>query len=427
MFEYFTEKQKQFLQDILDYNYARINILEGSVRSGKTFISLIAWIIMVSHTNCVNNFLMVGKTLTSLKRNCLSILEALMPPSDFRYSLQSKEARIFGRKVFLEGVNDSRAEQKIRGMTLKAAYCDEVTLFSEDFFSMLLSRLSMPSSFLIGTTNPDTPYHWLMTNYLNRQDELSLKVWKFFIDDNDTIPETIRNEMKKEYTGVLYERFILGKWVQAEGLIYTEYANNTEKYIIDSIDPDRLDIVQIGIDYGASKSKTAFSAVGFANKFQELVVLDEFVSNKTDTPEKMYEAFANFFVKVESEFGPVHSCYADWGGLGQVITRGLQKYCLKNNVKTLIKDCNKYKIIERINILSRLIGRNKFKILRRCSETIQALSCAVWKDNGENVRLDDGSVNIDIIDALEYAFSSKIPLLNSIMDVLKEKSKMLIF
>ena len=162
----------------------RINILEGSVRSGKTWISLVLWAFWVATMPENGVYLMVAKTLTSLRRNCLDLLQSLVGKSSFSYSLSKKEGRLFGRLVYLEGVNDARAESKIRGMTLTGAYCDEVTLFTEEFFTMLLSRLSDDGAKLIGTTNPDNPHHWLMAKYLTRQDELSLMSMKFTIEDN---------------------------------------------------------------------------------------------------------------------------------------------------------------------------------------------------------------------------------------------------
>ena len=235
MFDGFTEKQKSFVRDVIIGDTKRINILEGSVRSGKTYVSLIAWLILLAQMPNENNYLMVGKTLTSLKRNCLSILDSIVPPKFFKYSLIKKEASIFDHKIFLEGVNDSRSEHKIRGMTLQAAYCDEITLYPEDFFTMLLSRLSQTGSKLLGTTNPDSPMHWFYQKFLTRQSEISLKTWKFLLDDNTTIETQIRNDIKKEYTGVFYERFVLGRWVQADGIIYDQFANEPEKYIISDV------------------------------------------------------------------------------------------------------------------------------------------------------------------------------------------------
>ena len=124
-------------------------------------------------------YLMAAKTLTSLRRNVLDLLTELVSGNNFSYSLSKKEARLFGRLVYLEGVNDARAEGKIRGMTLTGAYCDELTLFTEDFFAMLLSRLSEHGAKLFATTNPDSPNHWLMLKYLKRADELDLLRLRF--------------------------------------------------------------------------------------------------------------------------------------------------------------------------------------------------------------------------------------------------------
>lgn len=423
MFKDFTKKQKIFLREIITTKLSRINLLEGSVRSGKTYISLIAWLTLLCKYEQDKNFLMVGKTITSLKRNCLTLLEELCPSDCFSYSITKKEAKIFDRRIFLEGVNDSRAEQKIRGMTLQGAYCDEITLFSEDFFSMLLSRLSLPYSFLLGTTNPDSPSHWLMKKYISRKNELNMRMWKFYLDDNDTIPEDIRNNMKKEYTGVFYERFILGNWVQAEGLIYSRFADNKNDYIIDKIRVRDIDIINIGIDYGASQSKTAFVAVGFCNQFNLMVVLDEQTIEGVNKPEDLYKYVSEFYKRVEAKYGWISCCYADWGGLGQVITKGLKVYMHQHCNNAIVKDCKKYKIFERINILNRLIGASRFKIMDCCKEVIESLSSSIWNPNKENERLDDGTINIDVLDAMEYAYAPHISILRSLLDVEKVKPR----
>ena len=127
------------------------------------------------------SFIMVAKTISSLRRNVIELLEELVGGNQFKYSLSKKEGRLFGRLVYFEGVSDCRAESKIRGMSLSGAYCDEITLFNEDFFTMLLSRLSKPGAKLIGTTNPDNPNHWFKKKYLDRKDELDLLDMKFLI------------------------------------------------------------------------------------------------------------------------------------------------------------------------------------------------------------------------------------------------------
>ena len=120
--------------DFLVAEDRRINLLTGSVRSGKTYISLLMWSIFVGSMPMNVDFLMSGKTLTSLKRNCLGLLQDLVGVNNFSFSISQKSAKLFGRTIWLEGANDDRAEAKIRGMTLGGAYVDELTQVPEDFY-----------------------------------------------------------------------------------------------------------------------------------------------------------------------------------------------------------------------------------------------------------------------------------------------------
>ncbi len=245
----FTEKQKELLRIFKRGGLRRINLLHGSVRSGKTWISLVLWALWVASMPRGRSYLMVAKTLTSLRRNCLDLLEELVGREYFTYSLSRKEASLFGRRVYLEGVNDARAESKIRGMTLTGAYCDELTLFTEDFFSMLLSRLSETGAKLIGTTNPDNPKHWLKEGYIDRAGTLDMLVMQFLIDDNTTLDAEYVKSLKAEHTGVFYRRFILGEWCNAEGLVYPMF--DEAKHVLDEI-PECTEYARffISVDYG---------------------------------------------------------------------------------------------------------------------------------------------------------------------------------
>lgn len=243
-----TPKQNELMR-VAKGGLRRINILHGSVRSGKTWISLILWCIWIRNMPQDGSYIMTAKTLTTLKRNCLDTLEQLAGRSNFTYSLSSKEGKLFGRKIYLEGVNDAGAESKIRGMTLRGAYCDELTLFTEDFFSMLLSRLSEQGARLFATTNPDSPQHWFKVNYLDRRDELDMLVVKFLIDDNTFLDPKYVESLKKEYTGVFYRRFILGEWCSAEGIVYPMF--NPSLHVTGEIPPpEGAYEYYISMDYG---------------------------------------------------------------------------------------------------------------------------------------------------------------------------------
>lgn len=280
-----TDKQNE-LMEVAKGGLRRINILHGSVRSGKTWISLVLWCVWIRNMPADKAYIMTAKTLTTLKRNCLDLLENLAGKKSFKYSLSKKEGELFGRKLYLEGVNDAGAESKIRGMTLQGAYCDEVTLFNEEFFNMLLSRLSEPNAKLFGTTNPDNPNHWFKVDYIDRRDELDFFLMEFLIDDNTFLDLRYVEELKKEYTGVFYRRFILGEWCSAEGLVYPmfdktlhtvkeipEEAGGAEYYI--SVDYGTLNPCSMGLWRIDNRGAVRIREWYYSGKQQRVQLTDE--------------------------------------------------------------------------------------------------------------------------------------------------------
>ena len=402
-------KQLEFML----YNDKRINLLTGSVRSGKTYVSLLKWAIFVGTMPKTSEFLMTGKTLTSLKRNCLGLLQDLVGSENFTYSISQKSAKLFGRTIWLEGANDDRAESKIRGMTLAGAYVDELTQIPEDFYKMLLSRLSVKGAKLYATTNPDAPSHWVKVDIIDNE-EIEKMVWSFTLDDNEILKrenEEYFENLKKEYQsmgGVFYERFILGLWVLAEGLIYKQFANNTEMFLKDeAVDEygNKINflIISIGIDYGATKGETEFKATGITPLFKEAWTIGEKKLAGLYTPEAIYEEFIKFYYEIVNEYGKVTHAFGDYGALGQVLTYGLNKKLQENNIPLFVDDCIKGQIIDRIYMDELLFAQHRRFILRRCKYLIEAYQQAVWDDKKPDTRLDDGTTPIDDLDASEYS------------------------
>jgi len=391
----------------------RINLLTGSVRSGKTYVSLLKWAIFVGQMPEGSEFLMTGKTLTSLKRNCLGLLQDLVGANNFRFSISQKTAKLFGKTIWLEGANDERAESKIRGMTLAGAYIDELTQIPEDFYKMLLSRLSVKNAKLYATTNPDTPNHWVKQDIIDNE-EIDKKVWAFTLDDNEILKkenEEYFEQLKKEYQsmgGVFYERFILGLWVLAEGLIYKQYVNNKELFIREAAvneDGSRKDfmIISIGVDYGATEGETELKATGITPYFKEAWTIDEEKIHGLYTPQQFYETFEMFYNRVVRDYGKVTHAFADYGALGQVLTFGLNKYLQEHRVPIKVDDCIKGKIIDRIYMDQMLFAQGRRFILKKCKYLQEAYQQAVWDEKHEDERLDDGTTPIDDLDASEYS------------------------
>lgn len=220
----FSEKAWQSIQS----SRSRINIWHGAVRSGKTISSLIAFGMRVGNRQKDGQYMMVGRTIGTLERNCIIPLSQIFGRDAVSYRPFQSRMRLFGRQVHLVGANDDRAADKIRGVTLTDAYGDELTTWPQSVFAMLLTRLSVTGARFYGTTNPDSPGHWLKREYLDRADELDISHWQFNLDDNLALDPTYVVALKREFTGLWYRRFVEGEWTQAEGAVYDRLSDGFE-------------------------------------------------------------------------------------------------------------------------------------------------------------------------------------------------------
>ena len=406
----FTEKQSQIIRLLKRGELRRINILQGSVSAGKTWISLIIWALWVATRPREYLYMMCGKSLQTLKRNCLLPLQELMGSRNFSYSLATKEGVLFGHKVMLEGANDQRSEGKIRGITLGGAYCDELTLFPKDFFVMLLSRLRVEGAKLIATTNPDVPTHWLKTEYLDNNalcDNL-LNVF-FHIDDNTMLPAEYVESLKKEYTGVYYDRFIRGDWVVANGAIYKVFSDTPTAYNAAAL--PHFDYINIGLDFGGNGSQHALVASGITHDCEQLYALKtERIPAEGMTPQALYKRAYDFCEDIQKRYGKISAVYAD--SAEQTLIAGLRLALRPLGV--VVKNSLKRQINDRIRATTMLMGSGRFFMISEdCGSLIDAFKGAVWNDKiiGKEERLDDGTSDIDTLDAFEYSFEKFIPQL----------------
>lgn len=408
----FTAKQNELIRLFKQDKLKRLNILEGSVRSGKTWISLILWAVWVATRPKDYPYIMCAKSLQTLKRNCLSPLQELVGKNNFTFSTSSKEGVLFGRNIMLEGANDARSEGKIRGSTLGGAYCDELTLFPKDFFIMLLSRLSTPGAKLIATTNPDVPTHWLLTEYL-KNENLSGGLFRMFfhIDDNTTLPAEYVESLKKEYTGVYYDRFIRGDWVVASGAIYRVFSDSPAAYSAGASDLPHFDYINIGLDFGGNGSQHALCASGLTHDMRQLYALKtERIPAADMTPQALYKRVYDFCEDVPKRYGKISAVYAD--SAEQTLIAGLRQALRPLGI--VVKNSLKREINDRIRATTMLMAGGRFFLVsEECGTLIDAFRGAVWNDKiiGKEERLDDGTSDIDTLDAFEYSFERFTPQL----------------
>lgn len=407
----YTNKQRDLMRLWQRNELKRINLLEGSVSSGKTWISLVLWAFWVATMPKDKLYLMCAKSITTLKRNCLMLLEELVGSKNFTYSTSAKEGNLFGRTILLEGANDARSESKIRGLSLQGAYCDELTQFPEDFFAMLLSRLRIPGAKLIATTNPDRPTHWLKTKYIDRKRELNFLDIKFLIDDNTTLDPDYIKDIKSEYTGVFYDRFIRGEWKAAEGAIYKDFADAPQKYLIDA-PPDDIAFCTLGMDFGGNGSAHSIVCTGYSRGLKKVVALDEYYRKEVISPLQLERDTVDFVRRCKSKY-KIADMYCD--SAEQVLIEGIKGVLAREKIPINVHNARKGAIIDRIRFTCAIMATGRFFVTKNCKHLIEAFSDAVWDGKQLNdTRLDDGSINIDSLDAFEYSIE---PYMNQILNL----------
>jgi PBSX family phage terminase large subunit len=229
---------------------ARINCWTGAIRSGKTVASLLRWLIYIASAP-PGELVVVAKTSQTAARNIFGPLQdyALFGElaTQTEYTPGAPSGRILGRRVWVIGANDARAEGRLRGLTCAGALVDEATLVPREFFTQLLGRMSVPGSKMFLTSNPDNAAHWLRRDFLLRSGELDLAQWHFTLDDNPSLTEEYKNAIKAEFSGIWFRRFVLGEWCSGFGAIYDMW--DPGEHIRDIL-PPIVSWLGVGIDHG---------------------------------------------------------------------------------------------------------------------------------------------------------------------------------
>lgn len=196
----------------------RWNILYGATRSGKTHVSyFLALLHLREHYS--DNVLFVGKTINTLDRNVFDQMRQLYGNEHVGKIVDKREITIFGKRCYCVGANDDRAITKIQGMGIGYAYLDELTTYPENFFQMLKSRLDAPNACCDATCNPESPSHFVK-QFIDKPD-VDCYAEHFTLYDNPYLPPDFVKALENEYRGTIYfDKWILGNWVKAEGLVY---------------------------------------------------------------------------------------------------------------------------------------------------------------------------------------------------------------
>jgi len=342
---------------------ARWNILSGVVRSGKTFVSydlILRRLVELPDGNRV----MIGRTQQTLERNVLNPMRRRLGPYFVSVVNSKNTCRIAGKPFYVVGADNKEAVAKIQGLGLVYAYGDEITTWHPDVFQMLKSRLSDKGALFDGTCNPETPGHWLKKDILVRTD-LDVKQWHFVIDDNPFLPPEYVGNLKKEYTGIFYQRYILGRWTVAEGAVYDMF--DAAVHVAPTADR-AYTRYGVSIDYG-TQNPCVFLLWGLCEGVWYCV------------REYYYDGRKSQRQKTDSEYADDYQAFT--GGLtvgNTVVDPSAASFIAelrKRGVRVQPADND---VLDGIRLVASLLSGGKIKINDCCAEYIKEFSAYVWDD-----------------------------------------------
>lgn len=410
----------------------RWNIKSGAVRSGKSFVDT-AYIVpqrIRERAGKPGLNVIMGVSKESIERNVLQPMREIYT-SDLIGNINNRNvARVCGEDVYCLGAEKVSQVAKIQGASIKYCYGDEIAKWNKEVFQMLKSRLDKPYSCFDGACNPEHPTHWLKEFIDNV--ELDIYLQRYTIFDNPFLDPEFVEKLCKEYEGTIYyDRLILGLWKRADGSIYKRFADNPEAFrceIVDEFttDPEykqfqKEDItsIEIGLDFGGNQSGHSFVARGYTDNYRDVIALksrrvmakDE---NEDIDSNRLNELFCKFIREVIEEYSVcvksgdyVQYCNVEsvfWDNAETVLGNSIRNAVEKEFPWISVRPAKKRPINDRIRCTVKLMGAGRFFITSDCESLQTALSDAVWdrevKDKDE--RLDDGSTDIDSLDAFEY-------------------------
>lgn len=421
----FSEKHIRYIRNA---PHNRMCVAEGAIRSGKTIDHCIIAAAYLEDTP--DKFhLASGSTIGNAKLN-IGVCNGFGLENLFRGrcrwgKYKDNEAlyvqtRTGEKVVIFTGGAKGDSYKRILGNSYGLWIATEIN----EHFDSIDSRISFVKvaqgrqiaakrPFTLWDLNPCNPKAPIYEDYIDKFREKGLAggylYEHFTIHDNATITPERLAEIESRYdpNTVWYRRDILGQRAVAEGLIYQDFADRPEDFCVDDIPGQQILYAVIGVDFGGGTSAHAFCCMGFTTD-RALVVLDEWHEQSALDPKSLTDAFCDF-VRACQRRWLVTDCWCD--SEEQTLIRGFRAAAAVLGIPINIGNAMKRHIKDRIRATNILMKMRRFFVNRSCRHTIDALKNAIWDSRNpvEDVRLDNGTTNIDSLDAMEYTFEREIP------------------
>ena len=370
-FEKFSEKQKKVLRWWTDDKYGAI-ICDGAVRSGKTTCMGLSFVMWAMMGFADTDFAICGKTVTSVKRNIAD--ETVRYFKSCGLSVEYKTSRnLFtvshrGRtnRFYLFGGKDEGSAALIQGMTLGGVLLDEVALMPRSFVEQAIARCSVQGARLWFNCNPEHPYHWFYREWICRAEEKNAFHLHFTMEDNPSLSPAIRRRYERLYTGTFYERFVLGKWAAADGLVYPMFSE--KKHVTDILPV--CDRFWISCDYG-TVNPSSFGlwghCAGVWYRMKEYY-FDARKEGERRTDEEHYAALEEL-----ADDLPIESVIADPSAASFIA-------CIRRHGRFRVIPADN-DVTAGIQQVSQLLGENKLQFHRDCQDILREFHQYCWQDS----------------------------------------------
>lgn len=374
----------------------------GATQCGKTYIDTLYVIPnrIIERKGLKGLNFIVGVSKETIKRNIIEPLQELYPNqiSDIG---SNNVCKMFGEKVYCLGADNVGRVAKFRGARVKYLYIDEIVDINKEVFELLKSRLSFEYSICDFAGNPQSRTHWAK-DFIDS--DIDIYVQHYTLFDNPFLPQEYVKQLCKEYEGtVYYNRYVLGQWCNAEGIIFKQIADNKERFITEDI---LNGYISIGIDWGGNGSKHSICATSLSRDYRKLQILksDVMIATGTDT-KRIFKWIIDFIQEIRTTYGKVDIIWCD--SAEQVLNNSLRSELYKNEIAIPIKDSIKTPISERIKTYNILLNTDRISFLKDKTNTIvEALQTALYDEKAQDDRwIDDGQTSdIDSLDAFNYSF-----------------------
>lgn len=395
-----SHKQAEYIRNA---NH-RWNLKIGATQCGKTFIDT-QYLIpnrIIERLGKPGLTFIVGVSKGTIQRNIIEPLQELWGNELVTDIGSNNISNMFGEKVYCIGADNVGMVRKYRGARIKYLYIDEIVDINQEVFELLKSRLSFEYSCCDASGNPQSRTHFIK-KFLESNVDIYVQHYTLF--DNPFLPQKYVEELCKEYLGtVYYNRYVLGQWCNAEGLIFQQIANDYKRFLTEQVQLNS--IISIGIDWGGNKSKHSITATKISRDFRNVQTLksDTMVATGTNT-KQVFRWIINFIKEIQDKYGTVSFIFAD--SAEQVLNNSLNGALQEAGINLIVNDSIKTPIKDRIELINRLLNLDKITFVEGQTKTIiEALQTALYDEKAKDDRwIDDGETSdIDSLDSFVYSF-----------------------